>query len=65
MPGQEEMVGGHGPDVLEQAAPGLQTLAGLLPLSLDKVASVVHGEGQQVENHEQTGQRFFLSLIHI
>ena len=59
VPGQEEMVGGYSPDVLEQAAPGLLTLAGLLPLKLGKVSSVVHGEGQQVEDDEQAGQRFF------
>ena len=32
VPGQEQVIGGYGADVLEQAGSGLQTLAGSLPL---------------------------------
>jgi transposase-like protein len=58
VPGQEEMIGGDGADVLEQSGAGFQPLSGLLPEVFEEVAGIVHGKCQQIKDNQQAGKSF-------
>ena len=56
VPRGEDLVGGDGAQVLEQADSRAEPLACLLPLGFGEIAGRVQGEGEQVEDDQHAGQ---------